>query len=121
MNAAPTTSTAPRTAGPVAARARDDAIRRLSGEFSLLIMTGRLTTRDVVTAVEDSWRELTLAGAPVACLPEFVERLARVRLAEVTDEPGHTVGGGGNAHTDRPVGGRRPRETGVLATRASPR
>lgn len=118
MNAAPTTSTAPRTAGPVAARARDDAIRRLSGEFSLLIMTGRLTTRDVVTAVEDSWRELTLAGAPVACLPEFVERLARVRLAEVTDEPGHTVGGGGDAHTDRPVGGRRPRETGVLATRA---
>ncbi|MBP2371958.1 hypothetical protein [Pseudonocardia parietis] len=88
MSASPITSVAPRAPGADDARVRDDAVRRLIGEHARELVDGRLSTHDIVQAVEDSWTDLRLAGAPPACLPELIERLARVRL---TDTSSHAL------------------------------
>jgi hypothetical protein len=53
----------------------DDAVDRLAAEFS-----DRLRRQLIVRVVRDCRRDL--GGSPVGALPELVERLARIRLAE---------------------------------------
>jgi hypothetical protein len=53
----------------------DDAVDRLTEEFS-----DRLRPQLIVRVVRDCRRDL--GGSPVGALPELVERLARIRLAE---------------------------------------
>ena len=53
----------------------DDAVDRLAEEFS-----DRLRRQLIVRVVRDCRRDL--GGSPVGALPELVERLARIRLAE---------------------------------------
>jgi hypothetical protein len=53
----------------------DDAVDRLTEEFS-----HRLRRQLIVRVVRDCRRDL--GGSPVGALPELVERLARIRLAE---------------------------------------
>ncbi|MBC3193186.1 hypothetical protein H7X46_19180 [Pseudonocardia sp. C8] len=74
---------APDTGDDPAARSCTEAIRRLTAEHAPRIAAGQLTARDIAAAVECSWDDLRRAGAPPACLAEFLERLARVRLAEL--------------------------------------
>jgi hypothetical protein len=53
----------------------DQAVDRLAEEFS-----DRLRRQLIVRVVRDCRRDL--GGSPVGALPELVERLARIRLAE---------------------------------------
>ena len=53
----------------------DQAVDRLVEEFS-----DRLRRQLIVRVVRDCRRDL--GGSPVGALPELVERLARIRLAE---------------------------------------
>jgi hypothetical protein len=53
----------------------DDAVDRLTEEFS-----DRVRRQLIVRVVRDCRRDL--GGSPVGALPELVERLARIRLAE---------------------------------------
>jgi hypothetical protein len=57
----------------------DDAIDRLTAEFH-----GLAPARDILDAVHASRAELS--GMPAGALPELVERLARVRLAESVEK-----------------------------------
>jgi hypothetical protein len=53
----------------------DQAVDRLAEEFS-----DRVRRQLIVRVVRDCRRDL--GGSPVGALPELVERLARIRLAE---------------------------------------
>jgi hypothetical protein len=62
-------------ADPFVDHSVDDAVDRLTEEFS-----DRLRRQLIVRVVRDCRRDL--GGSPVGALPELVERLARIRLAE---------------------------------------
>lgn len=62
-------------ADPLVDHSVDDAVDRLAEEFS-----DRLRRQLIVRVVRDCRRDL--GGSPVGALPELVERLARIRLAE---------------------------------------
>lgn len=53
----------------------DEAVARLAAEFS-----DQVRPQLIVRVVRDCRRDL--GGSPVGALPELVERLARIRLAE---------------------------------------
>jgi hypothetical protein len=62
-------------ADPFVDNSVDDAVARLAEEFS-----DRVRRQLIVRVVRDCRRDL--GGSPVGALPELVERLARIRLAE---------------------------------------
>jgi hypothetical protein len=62
-------------ADPTVDSSVDDAVARLAEEFS-----DRVRPQLIVRVVRDCRRDL--GGSPVGALPELVERLARIRLAE---------------------------------------
>lgn len=61
--------------GPALDLSVDQAVDRLAEEFS-----DRVRRQLIVRVVLDCRRDL--GGSPVGALPELVERLARIRLAE---------------------------------------
>jgi hypothetical protein len=61
--------------GPALDLSVDQAVDRLAEEFS-----DRVRRQLIVWVVRDCRRDL--GGSPVGALPELVERLARIRLAE---------------------------------------
>jgi hypothetical protein len=65
-------------ADPTVDRSVDEAVARLAVEFS-----DRLRPQLIVRVVRNCRRDL--GGSPVGALPELVERLARIRLAETID------------------------------------
>lgn len=77
--------TAPRTARPDPERGAGlslvETVRRLRVEFA-----GALDAATVTRVVRGAYRDLAVAGSPDPALPELVERLARVDLADLTRE-----------------------------------
>jgi hypothetical protein len=65
-------------ADPTVDHSVDEAVARLAVEFS-----DRLRPQLIVRVVRNCRRDL--GGSPVGALPELVERLARIRLAETID------------------------------------
>jgi hypothetical protein len=62
-------------ADPTVDHSVDDAVARLAEEFS-----DRLRPQLIVRVVRDCRRDL--GGSPIGAMPELVERLARIRLAD---------------------------------------
>lgn len=62
-------------ADPSVDRSVDEAVARLAAEFS-----DRVRPQLIVRVVRTCRRDL--GGSPVGALPELVERLARIRLAD---------------------------------------
>ena len=62
-------------ADPTVDRSVDDAVARLAAEFS-----DQVRPQLIIRVVRDCRRDL--GGSPVGALPELVERLARIRLAD---------------------------------------